>query len=311
MMSQKDNDTNCGACNQVISKKQYSILCTNCDKWFHIKCVELSVSQVKNLNKELKKPDGDRWECPSCLRESTRSSQASRKSLSVSYMGSCTVPTVSKPVTLEDIMAKLNNMEMLYQEVMFKHNQQIEVIESLKIEIANLNAKVNALETQLADVSSWPSPRIGRAAGETSIGMADRDIMNEVFERQKRMNNIMIFNFERSNDGSDSVQISELLSEICGQPMNISKSEVIGKPNKNGFRAIRVHLCNPTDVSLILKYKAKAISSKKVYIEPDMTPKQRDELNMVRNEYERRKQNGEDNIRIKFVNGIPTIVQKN
>lgn len=41
-----------------------------------------------------------------------------------------------------------------------------------------------------------------------------------------------------------------------------------------------------------------------------MTPKQREELNTVRNEFEHRKQNGEDNIRIKCVKGIPVIVQK-
>lgn len=46
-------------------------------------------------------------------------------------------------------------------------------------------------------------------------------------------------------------------------------------------------------------------------METDMTPKQREKLNTARIEFERRKQNGEDNIWIKFVNGIPKIVQKN
>lgn len=309
-MSPKESVTNCGACSQSISKKQYSILCFNCDKWYHIKCIELSVSQVKYFDTELKKAGGDRWKCPSCLRETVRSSQASRKSLSMYDTGSCTEPIVSKSVTLEDIMAKLNNMEMLYHDLLLKHNQQIAVNESLKMDIANLNIKVNALETSLADVTRG-EPNTVRAADDNSTGSADRDIMNEVFERQKRMNNLMIFNFNISNDRSDSVQINELFTEISGHPISICKAEVIGKPNKNGFRAIKVRLSNPVDVGVILKNKAKAITTKKVYIEPDMTPKQIEELNTVRNELELRRQNGEDNIRIKFVNGIPGIVQKN
>lgn len=308
-MSLKDRDTNCGACSQSISKKQYSILCFNCDKWYHIKCVELSVSQVKYFDTELKKADGDRWKCPSCLRETVRSSQTSRKSISVPGAGNSIEP-IPRPVTLEDIMVKLNNMEMLYHELLLKHNQQIEVNESLKTDIDNLNLKVNALETTLADLASG-GPNIVRGINDNSTGLVDHDIMKEVFERQKRMNNLMIFNFNISDDRSDSVQINELFSEISGRPVSICSSELIGKPNKNGFRAMKVRLSNPADVGVILKNKAKAITSKKVYIEPDMTPKQLEELNTVRNEFKHRRQNGEGNIRIKFVNGIPSIVQKN
>lgn len=311
IMSQKDRDTNCGACNQSISKKQYSILCFDCDKWYHNKCIELSVSQVKYYDAELKKAGGDRWKCPSCLRETVRSSQTSRKSLSIPDTRTYPEPIVSKPVTLEDIMAKLNNMEMLYQELLLRHNQQIEINECLKVDISNLNIKVNTLETTLADLAHMEPPSIARAAGRNSTNVSDRDILNEVVERQKRMNNLMIFNLDISKDFPESVQINELLTQISGQPMNITSSGVIGKPNKNGFRAVKVRLGSPDDVGLILKNRAKAITLKKVYIEPDMTPKQREELNAVRNEFQCRKQNGEDNIRIKFVNGIPEIAQKN
>lgn len=65
-MSQKDKDTHCEARSHCISRKQYSILCVDCDKWFHNKCNELSDAPVKYFDSELKKTVDDRWKCLSC-----------------------------------------------------------------------------------------------------------------------------------------------------------------------------------------------------------------------------------------------------
>lgn len=116
---------------------------------------------------------------------------------------SCTEPIVSKPDTLEDIMAQLSNMGMLYKELLLKNNQPIEVIESLKTEITKLNSKVIALETTSAVLASVKPPSIVGPVGENSKGSVDRDIKNKVFERQKCMNNLMFFNINISNDRAD------------------------------------------------------------------------------------------------------------
>lgn len=63
-------------------------------------------------------------------------------------------------------MTKLSNIELLYQEWLLKHYEQIEVNESLQTDIANLNIKVNALETTIADLERGQLPSTIRVLGE-------------------------------------------------------------------------------------------------------------------------------------------------
>lgn len=78
---------------------------------------------------------------------------------------------------------------MLYQELLPKHNQQIEANESQQMDLVYLNTKFNALETTLAYLAGEVLPTKEKALRENST--ADRDMMNHIFEYQKRMNNQM------------------------------------------------------------------------------------------------------------------------
>ncbi|CAG9764016.1 unnamed protein product [Ceutorhynchus assimilis] len=143
---------NCAACSLAITRKHYSILWFSCDQWNHIKCVDLSVAQLKNfemeLKKSLKKSRGDRWNCPSCLRAEVQKSQANRKSLSP-------VPSSVQPernpgdLTLLDIMNKLDRMELESRELARIYNEQLEVNNKLQREIDNVNSRMLAVENEL------------------------------------------------------------------------------------------------------------------------------------------------------------------
>lgn len=49
----------------------------------------------------------------------------------------------------------------------------------------------------------------------------------------------------------------------------------------------------------------------KVYIEADLTPDQRTELVNLKNDLKLRQRNGEKDLFLKYVNGIPKILSKN
>ncbi|CAG9764963.1 unnamed protein product [Ceutorhynchus assimilis] len=144
-MSQTEN---CAACSLAITRKHYSILCFSCDQWNYIKCVDLSVAQLKNFEMELKKFRGDRWNCPSCLRAEVQKSQANRKSLSP-------VPSSVQPehnpgdLTLLDIMNKLDRMELESRELAKMYNEQLEVNNKLQREIDNVNTRMLAVKNEL------------------------------------------------------------------------------------------------------------------------------------------------------------------
>lgn len=316
-MSQKERDTPClcGACNQVISKKQYSILCFSCDRWNHIKCVDLSVAQVKFFDTELRKEKGDRWNCPPCLRHTVRLSQASRKSLTPGFgQPEIAAPKISKPVTLEDIMIKLNHMEGQYNDLLFKYNQQIEVNESLQTEIAKLNSKVDHLEHAME-----------KHVPSSSNTVSSDDFFRECYERETRKKNVIIFGQPEPDNSSttqqvDSESVKEILSYICPNvnTSNIVKVVRLGKilSPASGVkpRPIKIVLSD-NDISSEVLRRSPEIRQhpqlKHLTITSDKTPRQQIEYKTARQQLLERRQAGETDIKIKFVRGVPAVVKVN
>lgn len=185
--------------------------------------------------------------------------------------------------------------------------ESLKCIPTLRSQIEVLEDKFDALMNKIDNVLNGATPQ----QSSSSPASSDAEIMNEVFERQKRMNNIMIFNYGPITDQPEITQVSQLLSNVTAQQINVSKVTRVGKPNKNGHKALKVTLNNASDIGLILKNKGKAIREKQVYMETDMTPIQRNELHTARAELNERKVRGEDNFQIKYVNGQPKVVAKN
>ncbi|CAG9770021.1 unnamed protein product [Ceutorhynchus assimilis] len=173
---------------------------------------------------------------------------------------------------------KAKEQKMLNQKsIDFNHIHHYILVYLVVFLIDNFDALLNKIDRVLSGVE----PQQSTSATPVS---SDAEIMNEVFERHKRMNNIMIFNYGPIADQPETAQVSSLLSNITAQQINVSKVAKVGKPNKNGHRALKVTLINASDVGLILRNKIKAIRDEQIYIETDMTPKQRSELHTVRSE---------------------------
>lgn len=139
--------------------------------------------------------------------------------------------------------------------------------------------------------------------GEQTI--PDERIFSEIHERQKRTNNIMIFNLPDTNN--DSNKAREIFKEITREDLIISKVIRVGKVNKNGNRALKVTCNNVCDVEKILKAKKDKLRGRSIFISADLTPTQYEYIKRLRQEAEVRKQNGE-NVILKYNRGIPGIV---
>lgn len=177
---------------------------------------------------------------------------------------------------------------------------------SLEQHITTFEKNVNTkLEEFLAKVNSDPGTRTEPADSGVS-----NDLLQEVFQRQKRMNNIMIFNLDLRTDGPHELQVSSLLTEVAGRQIDVSNVVMIGKPNCNGHKSIKACLTNANDVSLILRNRNKFVEARKAYVEADLSPAQRGHLHDVKEELSRRRANGEVDLTIKYSNGTPSIVSK-
>lgn len=134
-------------------------------------------------------------------------------------------------------------------------------------------------------------------------------IINEIAERQKRDRNIIVYKMEESND--DVSKVTDIIKRIAPKVETTNlKAFRLGRSQTNKFRPLKVQLSSREDVFSILKNKAKLRELNiNVIISTDQTKMQQDYYRKIKSELDGRKDNGEENIYIKYINGIPTIVK--
>lgn len=174
--------------------------------------------------------------------------------------------------------------------------------------ILKLDERLTRIEQSAITVSS--NSNVANSAIPYSANSANEEILSEVAERQRRANNIMVFNCSL-NIGVDTSPLSGVLSEACGQTISIFNVTKVGKPNRNGRQAMKVSLQDNQSVRNVLKNRGKIKKDHYIYIEADLTPSQRAELNSLQEELKRRRADGEANLVIGYPRGRPKILSKN
>lgn len=206
-------------------------------------------------------------------------------------------PGGSSQVSLSDIMEKLLQIESQYTDLLQKYEDQI---------------KINAeLRSELSEVRQQMSAGKGSHSPQATDRNLDNGILSEVFQRQSRMNNLMIFNMRLEEGTPELAQISSMLSVAASRQIEPSNMVKVGQPNRNGHKPIKVVLSNNSDVSAVLKNRKKIIENHQIYIEADLSPAQLKQLRDTKEELQNRRAGGEDNLVLRYVNGVPTISTKN
>lgn len=183
--------------------------------------------------------------------------------------------------------------------------QAFKSVPKLLRQIDNLRSEVNSLKDEILKLKDM----------KKDTPMSSEDIISELHERQKRANNLLIFNLPEPDNVSDDLdQVKTLVTKAAGASItdiNDIKVFRFGKKNKNGHRPLKVVLKSNRDVHAVIKNKHNISREKKVFIHLDQTPNQRKTLETVRSELSRRQQAGEQNLTIKYVNNTPVIITKN
>lgn len=141
------------------------------------------------------------------------------------------------------------------------------------------------------------------------------DLILEFQDRYERLRNIVLVGipetFEQNStarrqyDSNESVKILKNIYENCPVP---TKTLRLGKYSKDKSRPLKVCFESTEDVKYLLRNKAKLNKDYRLYA--DQTPSQKKFLDTVKQELERREQNGEKNLTIKYIKGIPKIINK-
>ena len=135
--------------------------------------------------------------------------------------------------------------------------------------------------------------------------------MQEIEDRNNRKLNIMIFKAPDTNNKDDDKKLIQNAFKDTGIDVKSYKFFRIGKYVANQTRPLKLKFKNHEHVILILKNKnniSKKISSSSI-VTDDLTKIQSEYLKKIKNELEKRKENGEDDITIKYIRGRPTITK--
>lgn len=148
---------------------------------------------------------------------------------------------------------------------------------------------------------------------------SSENIIQELLEREKRKNNIIIFNAMELNDGSkqdqsaaDSAMVADTLSalNISDKPIQITRLGKFDPAKQDKKRPIKLTFLNNFNFSKMFKNTKNLLeinSLKHIKISSDKTPQQMQLYKKVKEELDSRKSKGE-NVLLKHIKGIPRIV---
>lgn len=199
---------------------------------------------------------------------------------------------------LSQAVATCNNNVALVNEKLSKQSSIISGcvadIAQLKIENEHLHKKVSGLQEKLA------------IAPSLSI---EEDVHSEVQERMKREKNLIFTGFPVNSN--DLLEAKNILQAVVSEGVRVIKGTRIGKSNNNKPQLYKVQLSSADEAYMILRNKAKIPKDRypNLNIKSDLTPKQSKYLNELRDNLALRKQNGEADLTIKYINRQPQIVR--
>lgn len=168
-------------------------------------------------------------------------------------------------------------------------------VKAIGTDVTNLQARVSALE------ANANQPSVTKLA----------EVCNEIKERARRANNVLLFNFSELADQDDFQAVNNLLVDL-GLDFEAKHVFRLGvrKPSQARARPVKVVFDSPQKVARIFRNK-KSLSDKGFVVKNDETQCERDYLNNIRASLQKRIQDGEQNLTIRYVNQVPTIVSKN
>lgn len=186
-------------------------------------------------------------------------------------------------------------------------------IPALQKRMSSLEGKLDEVLKSITSLTNQ-NPINNQTYTTMSTAMNYEEVISEMEERKNKAKNVMIFNVMESTSSDieekqkhDKIIVEDLVKPILDKPQEYIKKVIrIGKLGDKP-RPIKVILQDSDTALKILKNKNR-VNLALIKISSDMTIHQRNYLKELRSELERRKNAGENTLTIKYVRGIPTIV---
>lgn len=201
--------------------------------------------------------------------------------------GQTATPYATKDVIVEIMDNKLNSHFKLIEEMLSQ------TMESLK----NVRSTCDSLQIQINELKE-------KSKSTKSISFDSDDIVNELEQRMNRRSNVVISGLAENQSGSvderkqsDETKVKDIFRELGNHSAVVLSVARIGKPSSKRSRLVRVTLSDSEMKMSILKNSKSLRSSnsyRHIFVNNDLTFKQREEQKALRDELKTRRGNGED-----------------
>lgn len=301
-MSLLPEDSICLVCMKEVTDSDKGLQCeSRCGRWFHSSCMSVSDSDYRKLANDNKL----KWNCGRV--DCTEPCQHPLNLMLGRF------DSVTAQMTL--VLSKLDKLSNIPSDINTIKNELVSVNEKLSSFEPRITEIEKRVETLEADVKRGQLHADGTAGVES--------VLEEINDRSRRLKNLILHDLPESGNNSmpkrvehDNRLVSNLLIGFGINNANI-KSFRIGKSlTGNKPRPLKVVLDSVNDVN---EFAKKFDSSKlegldpllsKVNFSRDKTLLERKHLANLRAELKRRSDAGETDLTIKYMQGVPKLVEK-
>lgn len=210
---------------------------------------------------------------------------------------------------LNEIINEIKNIKLTNDNIISEQNHIKSELEHMKTQNNSFQNKIITLENDLSVLMNKKYH-----ADTNSLTLSCEDMALELQDRAQRLNNIVVAGISELNNKNSAIRREHDTKEVCSILKTISsecplpiKVLRLGKYNPNITRSLKVYFETRNPVLNILRNKSK-INNKNIRIYPDQTPTQQKYFKDLRAELASRTKNGESNLTIKYIKGIPKII---
>lgn len=272
----------CNKCNTAVIFKEakranevFGYPCDQCQQIICQNCCGLCITEIRAVQLQKRIVP---FFCPGCLNSIKQILNLSSK--------------VDQIVTeLEDLRQNVSSL-----------TEAVQDLQNLKPHVEKLNATVNSMNSRVAHLDKTVNTYQSSQLVETTD---HNEMWQELQERQIKSKNIMLFNVPENGD--DKSDIAAIFGVLCNNPPATVQFSRVGKKNSKGARALKITLNSHEDTLVLMRCRRK-LKGKNIYLNLDLTRKQQEIDKRVWTEFRDRTSKGENDIQVKYIRGVPKIV---
>lgn len=294
----------CIGYSKIIKENAGSINCYKCNQWFHKKCSKISDVLFKKYNAEYKEKGEINWKCETCQLEVSIIDSDSDDGDDDDEAIPGNMPAVTKQI------------EQLFKQYLEPFAQRMK---SLETNIAGIRSELNKIADQNKASTKQLEKRISVVENKIKSGfdiaVSPDSIMSEIAERQKSESKVIVLNVPESkkSTGTDRLQddrekLATLILQELSHALPKIKIRRLGKPAEGKTRPLLLDTPSPEEARMLLK--AKPADGSSSIFKHYLTHAQQRQLNSLRAELRELENSGDQSKTIKFINGVPKIVDK-